>query len=83
MGWLSEPPRWEACWGESHHPCCLLSTVLLEKKAEAGLQETILGVQLQVPGVVELHLEGLLGQYGPMGSRTLKMKYSLLGTVLG
>lgn len=51
---------------ESHHPCCLLSTVLLEKKAETGLQETILGVQLQVPGVVELHIEGLLGQYGSL-----------------
>lgn len=47
-------------WGNSH-PSLLptVPTVELEK-AEAWLQETTLGIQLQVPSVVELHIEGLL-----------------------
>ncbi|ERE68240.1 apolipoprotein [Cricetulus griseus] len=54
-------------------------TVLLEKKAEAGLQSAILSIQLQVPGVVELHIQGLLEQHGPVGNSTLRIKYGLLG----
>lgn len=69
---------------ENSHPSLLptVPTVELEK-AEAWLQETTLGIQLQVPSVVELHIEGLLEQHGPVGSNTLRIKYSLLGTVLG
>nr|XP_042139246.1 uncharacterized protein LOC107402064 [Peromyscus maniculatus bairdii] len=54
-------------------------TVLLEKKAEAGLQSATLDIQLQVPGVAELHMQGLLEQHGPVGSSTLRIKYGLLG----
>ncbi|XP_035292880.1 uncharacterized protein LOC103163831 isoform X1 [Cricetulus griseus] len=54
-------------------------TVLLEKKAEAGLQSAVLSIQLQVPGVVELHIQGLLEQHGPVGNSTLRIKYGLLG----
>ncbi|XP_051024048.1 uncharacterized protein LOC127208599 [Acomys russatus] len=54
-------------------------TVLMEKKAKAGLQESILGVQLQVPGVAELHIQGLLEQHGPVRSSALSIKYNLLG----
>ncbi|OBS68900.1 hypothetical protein A6R68_02568 [Neotoma lepida] len=53
--------------------------VLLEKKAEAGLPSAILGVQLQVPGVVELCIQGLLEQHGPVRSSTLRIKYGLQG----
>ncbi|KAM7332961.1 hypothetical protein ACRRTK_006281 [Alexandromys fortis] len=49
-------------------------TVLLEKKEEAGLQSAILGVQLQVPSVTELHIQGLLEQHGSVGSDTLRIK---------
>ncbi|KAL1780102.1 hypothetical protein HispidOSU_027598 [Sigmodon hispidus] len=54
-------------------------TVLLEKRAESGLQSAILGVQLQVLGVVELYIQGLLEQHGSVGSSTLRIKYSFLG----
>lgn len=57
--------------------------MLLEKKAEAGLQSAVLSIQLQVPGVVELHIQGLLEQHGPVGNSTLRIKYGLLGTVTG
>lgn len=57
-------------------------TMLLEKKAEAGLQSAILGVQQQVPSVTELHIQGLLEQHGSVESNTLRIKYGLLGTVL-
>lgn len=70
--------------GDSHPPLLpTVPTMVLEKKAEAGLQETILGVQMQAPGVVEFHIEGLGEQHGPVGSNTLRIKYSLLGTALG
>lgn len=70
--------------GDSHPPVLpTVPTMVLGKKAEAGLQETILGVQLQAPSVVEFHIEGLVEQHGPVGSNTLRIKYSLLGTVLG
>lgn len=82
-GCYSELPRWECAGGQSPTPVPTVPTVLLEKKAEVGLQETILGVQLQVPGVVELHIHGLLEQHGPVGSSVLRIKYNLLGTVLG
>lgn len=64
-------------------PVAYCPTVLLEKKAEAGLQSATLDIQLQVPGVAELHMQGLLEQHGPVGSSTLRIKYGLLGTVLG
>lgn len=61
------------------HPC--LRAALLEKKAEAGLQGVALGGELSVPGFVGLHLRGLLQRHSHVWTSSLRIKYSLLGTV--
>lgn len=61
------------------HPCP--RTALLEKKAEAGLQGVALGGELSVPGVVGLHLQGLLQRHSHVWTSSLRIKYGLLGTV--
>ncbi|XP_057171097.1 uncharacterized protein LOC113270878 [Ursus arctos] len=54
-------------------------SALLEKKAEAGLQGVALGGELSVPGVVGLHLQGLLQRHSHVWTSSLRIKYGLLG----
>ncbi|XP_014648875.1 PREDICTED: uncharacterized protein LOC106803070 [Ceratotherium simum simum] len=62
----------------------LLSTqahlsVLLEKKAEDGLQVAVLAGELSVPGLVGLRTLGRLQQRGRLWTSSLRIKYGLLG----
>ena len=66
----------DACPSHCLHPC----TVLLEKKAEDRLQVVALGGELSVPGVVGLHLVGLLQRHDGLWTSSLRIKYGLLGT---
>uniref|UniRef100_A0A8C7BRA5 Vitellogenin domain-containing protein n=1 Tax=Neovison vison TaxID=452646 RepID=A0A8C7BRA5_NEOVI len=54
-------------------------SVRLEKKAEDGLQVVAVGGELSVPGVVALHLEGLLRTQRGLWTSSLRIKYGLLG----
>ncbi|XP_042777267.1 uncharacterized protein LOC122209464 [Panthera leo] len=54
-------------------------SVLLEKKAEDGLQVVVLGGELSVPGFVGLRGLGLVQQRGRLWTSSLRIKYGLLG----
>ncbi|XP_026899040.2 uncharacterized protein LOC106989291 isoform X4 [Acinonyx jubatus] len=54
-------------------------SVLLEKKAEDGLQVVVLGGELSVPGFVGLRVLGLVQQWGRLWTSSLRIKYGLLG----
>ncbi|XP_045316683.1 uncharacterized protein LOC123589086, partial [Leopardus geoffroyi] len=54
-------------------------SVLLEKKAEDGLQVVVLGGELSVPGFVGLRVLGLVQQRGRLWTSSLRIKYGLLG----
>ncbi|GAB5583070.1 apolipoprotein B-100 [Prionailurus iriomotensis] len=54
-------------------------SVLLEKKAENGLQVVVLGGELSVPGFVGLRVLGLVQQRGRLWTSSLRIKYGLLG----
>ncbi|XP_062957166.1 uncharacterized protein LOC134381001 [Cynocephalus volans] len=54
-------------------------TVLLEKKEEDGLQVMALAGELLVPGLVGLHVLGLLQQRVRLWTSSLRIKYGLLG----
>ena len=56
--------------------------MLLEKKAEDGLQVVVLGGELSVPGFVGLRGLGLVQQRGRLWTSSLRIKYGLLGTDL-
>ncbi|XP_008592015.1 PREDICTED: uncharacterized protein LOC103609474 [Galeopterus variegatus] len=54
-------------------------TVLLEKKAEDRLRVVALAGELLVPGLVGLHVLGLLQQRVRLWTSSLRIKYGLLG----
>lgn len=84
-GWGVSPGVWAVA--APHLPLSLpappspnLRAVRLEKKAEDGLQVVAVGGELSVPGVVALHLEGLLRTQRGLWTSSLRIKYGLLGT---
>ncbi|XP_041604466.1 uncharacterized protein LOC121487086 [Vulpes lagopus] len=54
-------------------------SVLLERKAEDGLQVVALGGELSVPGSVGLHVLGSLQRHSRLWTSSLRIKYGLLG----
>lgn len=54
--------------------------VLLERKAEDGLQVVALGGELSVPGSMGLHILGSLQRHSRLWTSSLRIKYGLLGT---
>ncbi|XP_038402914.1 uncharacterized protein LOC111096475 isoform X2 [Canis lupus familiaris] len=54
-------------------------SVLLERKAEDGLQVVALGGELSVPGSMGLHILGSLQRHSRLWTSSLRIKYGLLG----
>eukprot|EP00071_Canis_lupus_P042824 XP_022276381.1 apolipophorins-like [Canis lupus familiaris] len=54
-------------------------SVLLERKAEDGLQVVALGGELSVPGSMGLHILGSLQRHSHLWTSSLRIKYGLLG----
>lgn len=56
-----------------------LSLVLLERKFDDKVRQYSLEGETYLPGVLGLHVIGLLRQQGNLWSNALRMKYGLLG----